>query len=68
MDEACETKPLVNVPNPVKVEAPVTERVEEKAPVPPLNVPIVALLEKRDVDVAVPKYPVPLAVNAVVDA
>ena len=80
VDDACDTKPPPNVPRPVKVEAPVTPSVEEsvvapvtpkvpaKEPVPPTNVPIVALFEKRSVEVAVPKYPVPLAVNAVDDA
>ena len=74
VEEACETNPEVNVARletlsvEERVVAPVTSSVLENVPVPPVKLPIVALLEKRDVEVAVPKYPVPLAVNAVVDA
>src|SRR3989344_998306 len=53
VEEAWDTYPLSNVPNPVKVEAPVTESVEENAPVPPVKEPMVALLEKKFVEEAV---------------
>src|SRR3989338_7301315 len=61
VEDAWETNPELNVPSPVSpsveesVVAPVTPRVPAKEPLPPVNVPMVAALEKSDVEVAVPK-------------
>jgi len=44
VDEACETKPLVNVPNPVKVDAPVTPSVPPNVPLPAFRVPILPVV------------------------
>ena len=59
VDDACDTKPPPNVPRPVspsvdeRVVAPVTPKVPPNVPLPPVKVPILALLEKSADELAV---------------
>ena len=61
VEEACDTKPAP------KVERPDVVSVLRESD-PAVRVPIEALLAFRSVEVAVPKYPVPVTVSTVDDA
>ena len=50
VEDACETKPFAKVPRPVKMEVPVTPKVDENVPAPPVSVPTGEMFEYERVE------------------